>query len=216
MLYLVATAIGNPKDISLRALEVLKKCEHIITEERKIGSAVIRSHDLGKKIYYELNEHSKPDQIAELVTLCETTDVALISDCGTPVFCDPGSELIKNCRIQNIRVTAVPGASSLMVLLSLSSRRLNQFLFYGFLPQKTEERRPAYMQIKKSSVPVILMDTPYRFAKTVSEIKEHMPEKNCLLGVDLTTETEIIFEGKGAQLDISRFPQKAEFIAMIY
>ncbi len=216
MLYIVATPIGDPKDISLRALEILKNCENIITEERKVGSALIRSHELGKKNYFELNEHSTPEQIDELTEICKNQNVALISDCGTPLFCDPGSELIKRCRGLNIKVTAVPGASSLMVLLSLSSRRLNQFLFYGFLPQKTEERRPAYMQIKKSSVPVIIMDTPYRFAKTVSEIKEHMPEKNCLLGIDLTTGTEIIFEGKGAQLDISGYPQKAEFIAMIY
>jgi 16S rRNA (cytidine1402-2'-O)-methyltransferase len=216
MLYLVATPIGNPQDITLRALDVLKKVEFVITEERKVGSAFIRSLQLGTKKYFELNEHTTEDELNELAELCKKQEVALISDCGTPGFCDPGSLLVKKIRKLKIPMTSVPGASSLMVLLSLTSQRIDRFLFFGFLPQKTEDRAIAWKKILQEKTPVILMDTPYRFQKTLHEISSLDKNKKILLGINLTCPDEQIYDGIVSDLNFLSLPEKAEFVLLLF
>ncbi|MCB0351594.1 MAG: methyltransferase, partial [Bdellovibrionales bacterium] len=140
MLFIVATPIGNYSDITLRALELLKTCDILIGEEHRVASTMLKKLGLEQREIYLLNEHSNKKDIDELVKLCAEKNVALISDCGTPGFSDPGAELIERCRKNNIQVSSAPGASSLMTLLSLSSQRINQFVFVGFLPANNEAR----------------------------------------------------------------------------
>jgi 16S rRNA (cytidine1402-2'-O)-methyltransferase len=215
-LTLVATPIGNSQDISIRALEFLKTADHIILEEFKESTAFLRSHGISGKTYEQLNEHSTREDVAELVSLCAEKTVALITDCGTPGFCDPGADLVKACRQKKISVQTMPGPSSLMSLLSLSSRRLDQFVFRGFLPAETEARRKSWNELVKETRPIILMDTPYRLSKMMSEAKEFLHDRQILLTVDLTQDTEKIYEGFPGQI----FPQveglKAEFMLLVY
>ncbi|MFN7825414.1 MAG: SAM-dependent methyltransferase [Pseudobdellovibrionaceae bacterium] len=215
-LTLVATPLGNKDDIGLRALEILKKSEVIILEERKESSAFLRSHGISGKEYPLLNEHTTSEELQALKKICAEKDVALITDCGTPGFCDPGADLVRVCRQAKIPVYSVPGPSSLMMLLSLSGRRIDQFHFAGFIPQETEERVQFWKKLSSEKTPVVFMDTPYRFRKTLEEWKTLAPESQGLLGLDFTQSTERVWEGSGAQLFIDSYPKKAEFLLMIF
>lgn len=218
-LTLVATPIGNDKDISLHALEILKNSEIIILEEFKESSRILRSHKINeeKKIRYEqLNEHSSDEDISRLAELCEKHHVALITDCGTPGFCDPGALLVAKCRQKKISIKTLPGASSLMGLLSLSSQRIDQFIFRGFIPADNEERDKAWKNLALEKNAFVIMDTPYRFQKMLQEIKEHLPARKILLTLNLTQESEQILEGTADYILKQNLPNKAEFMILIY
>lgn len=215
-LNLVAIPIGNNQDVTLSALDILKSCEDIIVEERKEGTSFLRAHGISGKNYLELNEHTTPEELRELVAICREKNVALITDCGTPGFCDPGADLVRECRKLKIPVKTYVGASSLMGLLSLSSQRLDQFVFRGFLPAENEAREKSWLEVKKEKRAFVLMDTPYRLQKMLSEIQTHLPDRKVLLTLDLTQETEKVLEGKIGDIVKNEIPKKAEFMILIY
>lgn len=215
-LFLIATPIGNPGDISLRALETLKKVDIVIGEELKVTRRFLADNQTGKKDLYKLNEHTSDEEIEYLCKLCEKNDVALISDCGTPGFCDPGSRLVKALRRKNTRIHSLPGASSLMYLLSLSSERIDSFYFAGFLPAKKEQRSKAWKKIASFEDPIFLLETPYRFGKLISEIKQNLKNRRVLIGANLSSEDEILWEGKTDSIPLQSFPQKAEPVILVY
>lgn len=216
-LWLVATPIGNSKDISERALECLKNAETIILEEFKESTTFLRSHGISGKKYEQLNEHSTADDIENLAKLCAEKDIPLITDCGTPGFCDPGADLVRACRKNKIAVRTLPGPSSLMAILSLSSVRIDQFLFRGFVSAETEQRKKDWQELVKEKRAFIMMDTPYRLQKTLQELKEFIPNRKCLLALNLTAENEILIEDTGAKISTAaNIPSKAEFILLVY
>lgn len=215
-LTLVATPIGNDQDIGLRALEFLKQVDTIILEEFKESTRFLRSQGISGKTYEQLNEHSKPEDIQRLAQLCAEKDVALITDCGTPGFCDPGADLVRACRKRSIAVNTMPGPSSLMALLSLSSQRLDQFVFRGFLPAENEAREKAYREMQKEQRAFVIMDTPYRFQKTVGEIHKYFSDRQILLTLNLTSPEEQLVEGTTTQILSQQLPAKAEFLALVY
>lgn len=216
MLYVVATPIGDVSEISLRALEVLKNAEVVICESTKETSKLLRAHGITGKTYELLNEHTTADEVKTLMDLCANKNVALVSDCGTPGFCDPGAQLVKLCRQKKIEVKSVLGASALMGLLSLSGERLDQFIFRGFLPAETEARRKALQEIQREKRPMVLMDTPYRLKKTLGDLQEFFPKRRALLALNLSQEEEKILEGTAENL-LKQLPyDKAEFMILLY
>lgn len=215
-LTLIATPIGNDQDISLRAIETLKNSQTIILEEFKESTRFLRAHGISGKTYEQLNEHSKPEDLKRLADLCENGDVVLITDCGTPGFCDPGADLVRECRKRGVAVRTFPGASSLMGLLSLSSQRLDQFVFRGFLPAENEARRKSWGELQKESRAFVLMDTPYRFQKMLSETAEFFADRKILLTLNLTQDSEQVHEGLASQILKRDLPAKAEFMLLIY
>lgn len=216
MLFVVATPIGDNNEISIRALDILRECELVICESTKEASKLLRSHGISGKTYEVLDEHSTPEDKQALVPLCADKKVALVSDCGTPGFCDPGADLVRLCRQKNIPVRSVLGPSALMGLLSLSGQRLDEFVFRGFLPAETEARGKACRELTKEKRAIILMDTPYRMKKTLTDMKEHFSDRRFLLVTNLSQEDECQLEGTIDKL-ISGLPyEKAEFMLLIY
>jgi 16S rRNA (cytidine1402-2'-O)-methyltransferase len=215
-LYLIATPIGNPGDISLRALDTLKKVNIVIGEELKVTRRFLADNQTGRKDLYKLNEHSTDEEVEYLCKLCEKNDVALISDCGTPGFCDPGSRLVRALRKKQVPIHSLPGASSLMYLLSLSSQRIDSFYFAGFLPAKSEERAKAWKKINNFDDPIFLLETPYRFGKLIAELKQKLTNRRVLIGANLSSAEEILWEGKCSSLSEKNFPKKAEPVILIY
>jgi 16S rRNA (cytidine1402-2'-O)-methyltransferase len=216
MLYIVATPIGDVSEITLRALEILKTSDVIICESTKEASKLLKAHGIKAKEYRVLDEHSRADDLQELVEICRDKTAALVSDCGTPGFCDPGADLVGLCRKNQIQIKSVLGASSLLGLLSLAGRKINQFYFRGFLPAENEERKKAWLELKKSKDTVILMDTPYRLGKMLSETKEHFPGRQALLALNLSQENEVVLEGRVEDI-VKRWNQeKAEFMLLLY
>ncbi|HND84701.1 MAG TPA: SAM-dependent methyltransferase [Pseudobdellovibrionaceae bacterium] len=216
MVYLIATPIGDTQEITLRALEILKQTQHILCESTKETSKLLRQHSLTNKTYHILNEHSTEADLLELTALCESQDVALVSDCGTPGFCDPGNDLIRMCRQKNIAIRSVLGPSSLMGILSLTSQRLPQFHFAGFPPAESDSRQQWFGKLKHQTNAIILMDTPYRLRKLVSELKEFFPQRRALLVCNLSQENEEQHEGLPADIEKSLRAEKAEFMALVY
>ncbi len=216
MLYLVATPIGDPNEISVRALDILRAAEIIICESTKEASKLLRIHGISGKKYEVLDEHSTPADKAALVPLCANHNVALVTDCGTPGFCDPGADLVDLCRKKSIPVKSILGASALMGLLSLSGKRLDEFLFRGFLPAETESRGRALKDLTKEHRAIIIMDTPYRLKKTLNDMKEHFSNRRFLLTINLSQEDETILEGTIDKIISSLTFDKAEFMLLIY
>ena len=216
-LYIVPTPLGNYSDITLRAKQVFADCQVVIGEEFRPTSTLLKKIGLEQKEIYELNEHSKPQDIQGLVELCRHQKVALVSDCGTPNFCDPGFQLIQPLRREKIPITALPGPSSLALILSLSSQKIQQYTFEGFLPAEKNSRRQAIQNLVQEKKAILILETPYRFVSLLSELSEVMPKRKALIGLDLTLETELVEEGPLSALhDKLKNHAKAEPILLIY
>jgi 16S rRNA (cytidine1402-2'-O)-methyltransferase len=216
MLTLVATPIGRTDEITLRSLELFKAADVIICESTKETSKLLKSYEIKAKRYEVLDEHSTQEDIAELFEICRTQNAVLVSDCGTPGFCDPGFQLVKLCRENKIAVQSSLGASSLMGLLSLSSERINQFYFRGFIPAENQAREKEWQSLKKTKEAFILMDTPYRLKKIIDECATHLDDRRILLVTNLSQEDEAALEGKPSHVKSQLRAEKAEFMILVY
>jgi 16S rRNA (cytidine1402-2'-O)-methyltransferase len=217
-LYIVATPIGNPEDISLRAIRILTEVPLIICEEAKEAYRLLKKLNIPVKELIECNEHNQAQQTSLIIQrLIQGQSAALISDCGTPVFADPGHLVIRQAAEFEIPIKPIPGASSLMTLLSVLDFSPKKFLFIGFLPRENQDRKNALQKLKSTDLPVILMDTPYRLSKLISEIKEVLGgNRRITLACDLTQPTEKIYRGSINSIIPDVINKKAEFILMIH
>lgn len=200
-LFVVATPIGNPDDISKRAIETLQTADLVIGEELKVLRQILKNAGVQARAMDQLNEHSREADIEHFVNECRNKNVALVSDCGTPGFCDPGADLVRACRERDVDVRAVAGPSSLMALLSVCGVRVDEFVFAGFLPAKQEARDQKLKSLVRESRPFILLETPYRCAKLVEDLGKHFADRFCVLGLNLTQANERVVRGRGKDLE---------------
>lgn len=217
-LYIVATPIGNWDDITLRAKKVLDNADILICEEIKVGSTLLKKLSIPQKELISLNEHNEENQIGLILQhLSEGKDLALISDCGTPVFADPGHALIHQAHLSGIEIIPIPGPSSLMAILSVLDFKLEHFHFAGFLPREKETRKKELNSLRSIDIPIVLMDTPYRLTKLLEEVM-HTFGKNrkVTLGLNITQENEKFL--RGAIIDVIKQMnlKKAEFVLIIH
>jgi 16S rRNA (cytidine1402-2'-O)-methyltransferase len=218
ILYIVATPIGDPLDITLRGLDILQKTNAIICEENRQGIRTLNSLGIKGKEIITLNEHNEHQQSADIVLrLAQGQSMALISDCGTPVFADPGQYLIQKVIEFGLQVKPVPGPSSLMAALSILDIKLDQFIFRGFLPRENDRRKFELKNLQRYRLPVILMDTPYRLARLLEEVCQVFGKKQIItLACDLTQTGEFIFRGTVDDVRKQVAHRKAEFILIIH
>jgi 16S rRNA (cytidine1402-2'-O)-methyltransferase len=198
-IYPVAIDIGNPDDITIRAMEVLHKCDALICEERRAGIRFIKSLGLDKPLYF-LNEHSNSIEIKQLfedLLIMKDKAIALISDAGTPGFADPGAELVQICHEYMVPVFPVPGASSLMAALMASGLKVDKFMYYGFLSAKREERQAELRQLKTlTRYDIVFMEAPYRLKNIVEDMISILGKKRrARLFYKLTQPGQIIVTG---------------------
>jgi len=217
-LYMVATPIGNPEDITLRAIRILGEVDVVICEERREGSTLLKKLGITPKELVSLNEHNEAEQAATLVQrMLLGENMALISDAGTPVFADPGAELIRQAVEMGIKVTSVPGASSLMALLSLLDTRLEQFVYVGFLPRSPQERRQQLQRFLRMNLPLVMMDTPYRLSSLLEDIEKTAGKnRRITLGLNLTQPGEQVLRGTVNEIRRMVQGRKAEFILLLH
>ncbi len=216
-LFIVATPIGNYQDITLRAIEILKAVDGIICEEYRAGSTLLKKIGIQPKEIITLNEHNESEKISDItLRIVNGQSMALISDCGTPVFADPGANLIELACSMGIRVSPIPGASSLMAALSTLDFKINRFLFLGFLPRDPVLRKKELTQNKNLHTPIIIMDTPYRLAAILEDVKNVFGGNHSIvLACDLTLPSERIYRGGVAEIQNQVGNSKAEFILII-
>ena len=216
-LYVIATPIGDPKELSASAIEILADLDLLICESRKETSRLLRGVGVRPKEYEELSEHSTKEDIELLLEKCSKQKVGLVSDCGTPGFCDPGALLVKACHERSIPVRSVPGPSCLMAFLSVLGEDVQEFYFKGFLSQKTEVRKEEILNLKKNYIsPIVLMDTPYRMKKTLLELELHWSNCRIAIGGQLGMSDEFVIKGTPDQVLKALPMEKAEFILMVF
>ena len=217
-LYIVATPIGNYQDITLRALQVLRDADAVICEEFRQGSTLLKKLDIPSKELLQLNEHNEAEKAPDLLQLLLSGKrLALISDCGTPAFADPGTQLVKLAMEFQVPVVPVPGVSSLMALISISPLSMDNFYFAGFLPRKTVERQTELKSLLRMNVPIILMDTPYRLEKLLLEIRQTFGKNRLVtLAMDLTLDSEEILHGSVTEVLLRVKNRKSEFMLIVH
>jgi 16S rRNA (cytidine1402-2'-O)-methyltransferase len=217
-LYIVATPIGNPRDITLRAMDILQQVDAVICEEQREGSTLLKKLGIQKEIL-TLNEHNEAE-VSPLIAqriLLQNQSLALISDCGTPVFADPGAALIAHLTSLGIPIVPIPGPSSLMAALSILDVKLDRFFYAGFLPRDKEERRKALKYLRNMRVPLIIMDAPYRLVPVLEDIKIVFGDgANLTCCIDLTLPGESILRGPLKEISRRVGHRKGEFVLIIH
>ena len=217
-LYLVATPIGNYDDMTFRALNLLKSADIVIYEERREGERLMRHFGVEKPVE-TLNEHNEAAASHNILHhLRSGKNVALVSDCGTPVFSDPGQLLVEKAIAAGIRIVPVPGASSLMPALTVSGFSIDQFLFYGWLSPKKERRRTELKQLQQERRTIVLMDTPYRLVPLLRDIAEVFGgSRRMCIAFNLTLPDEQMLYGTPVALHevCSSKEMKGEYVIVI-
>lgn len=199
-LYLVSTPIGNFDDITLRAMKVLKSSDIVVCEEPKVGARILHKYNLKQKMEL-LNEQNEFEKTIELIKLLEAGyNLALISDCGTPVFADPGLMLVRSALARNIEIVVVPGATSIMTALVRSGFDLSQFLYAGFLSRDKQERILQLKRLKNEAKTVVIFETPYRLIPLLEAANLVMPSRKAYIGCNLTMPYETHHYGTFAEL----------------
>ncbi len=217
-LYIVATPIGNPEDITLRALKVLASVDAVICEERRAGSTLLKRLGVTPRELLPLNEHNEPAEAAQIaLRMVKGENFALISDAGTPVFADPGAALIRQAVEYGVETVPVPGPSSLMAALSVLDFKLEQYVFGGFLSRAPEQRRKELQRLRGMRMPVVLLDTPYRLNALLDDIARVFGQNQRLtLAFDLTLPGEMICRGAPAEIKAMVGQRKGEFVLIIH
>ena len=171
-LYLVPTPIGNLGDITLRALEVLKKVDLILAEDTRKSGILLKHFQISKPLHshHKFNEHRFLESLVQ--RLRGGTSIALITDAGSPGISDPGFLLVRACIEEKIPVESLPGPTAFVPALVNSGLPCERFIFEGFLPQK-KGRQKRLLELSRESRTMILYDSPYRLVKTLTRMAEH-------------------------------------------
>ena len=195
-LYLVPTPIGNLKDITLRALEVLKDSDIIAAEDTRQTLKLLNHFEIKKPMisYHKFNEQSKGNEIVEL--LHEGKIVALVSDAGTPGISDPGSVIVEKCIEENIDFEVLPGATAITTALVCSGLDTTKFLFRGFLPRENKERKVITDELLNSQETLIFYEAPHRLLDTLSYLLDTFGDRNIAVCRELTKLYQEIFRAK--------------------
>jgi len=195
-LYIVATPIGNLKDITLRALEALKEADLILCEDTRHTLKLLNRFEI-KKPLLSYHQHSQLQKIEQIIKLLkEGKTLALVSDAGTPGVCDPGNKLIESVleKLPKTQIIPIPGPSALAAILSVAGIEIDRFLFLGFLPIK-KHRQDFLRQIVESPYPVVFYESPYKILKTLKEIEKLKPDLKVIVAKELTKMFEKIYRG---------------------
>jgi len=199
-LYVTATPIGHARDITLRALDVLKACDAIAAEDTRVTSKLLAIYGISKPLV-SYNDHNAARERPRLLQrLREGERIALVSDAGTPLVSDPGYKLVREAVEEGLRVEAVPGASALLTALVLSALPSDRFLFAGFLPARSGERKSALAELKAVPATLIFFESPRRLAESLTDMAEILGERAIAVGRELTKFHQEVRRGDVAAL----------------
>lgn len=192
ILYIVATPIGNLEDITLRALEILKRVDLIACEDTRRTKILLERYEI-KNPLTSFHQHSKLQKIDTLVSeLKSGKNIALVTDAGSPGVSDPGGILVAAALKEKIFVVPIPGPSALATLISVAGIPMDRFTFLGFLPHK-KGRQIIINKIMESDVPVVFYESPYRILKTLKALTES--NGRLIVGRELTKKFEEVIRG---------------------
>lgn len=196
----MGTPIGNLEDITLRALRVLKEADQIACEDTRHTQKLLTHYDIRKPLvsYHEHNELTRAPEL--VLALEQGAKIALVSDAGTPLISDPGHRLVALCLRHRIPVVPVPGPSALLASLSASGLPNEEFLFVGFLPARSGERRRALEHLRIEDRTIVLYEAPHRIAECVAEAREILGDRPACLAREVTKLHEEFVRGALSQI----------------
>jgi 16S rRNA (cytidine1402-2'-O)-methyltransferase len=199
-LYLVATPIGNLEDVTRRALRVLSEADVIACEDTRRTRALLEHFQIrAKTVSY--HEHNERERAEELVVMLEAgSNVALVSDAGTPAISDPGYRVVRACVERGLRVVPVPGPSALVAALAASGLPTDEFYFGGFLPPRTHARRQKLSALRALPATLVFYESPHRVAQTLTDAREVLGEREAAVARELTKVHEEIARGRLSEL----------------
>jgi 16S rRNA (cytidine1402-2'-O)-methyltransferase len=199
-LYVVATPIGNARDISLRALDVLKGCSVIAAEDTRVTAKLLAIHGVRKPLV-PYNDHNGPQMRPKILARLEQGEtVVLVSDAGTPLVSDPGYKLVRDVIAAGLPVVAIPGPSAVLTGLLLSGLPSDRFLFAGFLPSKAGERLSALEELKTLRATLIFFESAQRLGETLAAMSETLGEREGAVTRELTKLHEEVRRGSLREL----------------
>ena len=179
-LYVVSTPIGNLKDITLRAIEILKQSEYILCEDTRVSKNLLEKYNIKSKLIsnHKFNEKKNINKIIEI--LQSKTIVSIISDAGTPGISDPGRIIINECIKNNIDVYPVPGASAVTAAVSISGFS-EKYYFYGFFPQKNKDLKEDFKTLSNLNCSIVFFISPQKINKAIGSIKNFFSDRKILI-----------------------------------
>jgi len=217
MLYIVATPIGNLKDITLRAIEVLKSVDLIACEDTRHTKILLEHYNIHTPTtsFFQHNRFTKGEYI--LALLKQSKDIALVSDAGTPGILDPGYNLINLAIKNNISLTVIPGPAALVNALVLSGKPAHKFVFEGFLPHRTVARKNRLKELAKLKYTIIFYESCHRILATLKDIQEVFGDREVVCLRELTKKFEEIKRGSARDIleQLKNQKVRGEFVVII-
>ena len=215
-LYIVPTPIGNLGDITLRAIEVLKAVDIIACEDMRVTQKLLNHYEIKTKCvsYHKFNEKERLNFFKEQLT--QGKKIALVSDAGTPLFCDPGAVLVEELRKENYTITSLAGANAVATFLSQNAREGEDFYFAGFLPKSDTQIENILQKYKETNL--VFYESPNRLNNTLEVIKKTRNNPQVSIGRELTKIFEEITTGSAEEV-INHFkthPLKGEIVGMVF
>ncbi len=216
-LYIVATPIGNLKDITLRALETLKEVDLILCEDTRVTKKLLDHYNI-KTPLESYHQHSKLNKVNYILGLLEQgKNLAMVSDSGTPGISDPGNKLVNELMsgelMSRVEIIPIPGSSAIATLASISGFPMDKFVFMGFPPHK-KGRQKFFKEVAEYKYPVIIYESPHRIIKTLNELSV-CGDFDIVIGRELTKKFETIYRGKIKDI-INKIEPRGEFVIAIW
>jgi len=214
---MVATPIGNLKDITLRAFEVLRGADLIVCEDTRVTSKLLTGHEIRKPLM-SLHEHSGDAALAKIIKVVEEgKDVAYVSDAGTPGLNDPGGKLVEAAFAAGIKVEPIPGASALTAAISVCGFPMDEFVYLGFVPHK-KGRQTMLTEIAADKRPCVMLESTHRIQKTLEALAGVLDERRLIfIGRELTKMHETLYRGTCREVmdQLAKTSSKGEFTLIV-
>ena len=213
-LYLVSTPIGNLRDITLRAIETLKKSSYILCEDTRVSKNLLDKYEIKSRLIsnHKFNESKNLNKIINLLKSGET--ISLISDAGTPSISDPGAILVNECVKNNIRITPIPGPSAVATAVSISGFS-EKFIFYGFLPEKKQAIANVFNKISKFDETCVFFVSPKKVNKIIPELKKNFSGRRTVFCREISKIYEEFIRKNVDDLEIFNKELKGELTIVI-
>lgn len=214
-LFVVATPIGNLEDITLRALRVLREADLIAAEDTRRTSRLLAHYAIQTRLV-SLHEHNERARVPHiLATLAEGRSVALVTDAGTPGASDPGMPLVRAARQAGVRVESVPGPSAITAALSVAGEAFDSFLFLGFPPTRSKDRKSWLADLAAASRPVVFFEAPHRMRRTLEELGQVLGDRPITVCRELTKIHEEVISGTAQELLAHLTDPRGEFTLVV-
>ena len=217
MLSIISTPIGNLGDITIRALETLKKCDVVACEDTRHTLGLLRHYEIDKPVISH-HDHSSPESRRKLAAMLrDGKHVALVSDGGTPLVNDPGFEMMRFAREFQVPVEVLPGPCAVINALVLSGLAVDSFSFFGFLPPKSSQRKKIFTELIDHEETLIFFESPFRIEKSVTEALEVLGDREAALSREMTKKFEETLRGTLSWIcdALKKRPRKGEMVLMI-